>query len=627
MYRLALPCALAVLMAFLLAINPGESQASPARAESPASGESAAGARVFHDHCATCHEGQAPGAPEKVFLQMMSPASILAAITHGMMVGEARALSPAEKREVAEYLGAQNLGAGAAHPPPLCRGRAARFDLRQAPVALGWGHDNTRFIPGEVAGLPRSEVPNLTLKWAFAFPQAIRARSQPAIAYGAVYVGGPDGTVYALDLASGCVRWTYHASAEVRTGMVLAAPGDHVDGPHLFFGDVIGHVYSIDPLTGKLRWRVKVAEHPDATVTGAPSLYDGTLYVPVSSLEEATVAVNLHGGCCTFRGSVVALDASTGTLRWRTYTIDAKPEPVGKTSAGTPILAPSGAPVWNSPTIDARRGVLYVGTGDNYSMPADDRSDAILAIRLRDGKVVWHRQVLADDVWNAACMAKGNPNCPAKEGPDGDFGASVILAGTPTGRALVLAGQKSGEVYALDPDAGGRTVWERRLGRGGIQGGVEFGMAEADGRLFVPISDMRDDHDGRPNASAPRPGLYALEPATGRLLWSMPAADRCSGRSFCDPGIAAAVTVIPGVVFAGHLDGELRAYDARDGHVLWQFDALRRFETVSGVIGQGGSFDGPGVAVRAGYVVVNSGYGLYFHMPGNVLLAFSASRH
>lgn len=618
MHRLTAPCALA-LAAVLALIGPAQSHAAE-----PASPEATPGARIFDEHCATCHEGQAPGAPEKVFLQMMSPGSILAAITHGMMAGEARALSPAEKREVAEYLGAQNIGSGGTHPVPLCSGTAARFDLTQPPVPSGWGHDNSRFIPAAVAGLSRQEVPHLTLRWAFAFPQAIRARSQPAIAYGAVYVGGPEGTVYALDLASGCVRWTYHASAEVRTGMVIAAPGDHTAGPHLFFGDVIGHVYSVDPLTGKLFWRVKVAEHPDATVTATPSLHEGTLYVAVSSLEEATAAANLHRGCCTFRGSVVALDARTGSVRWRTYTIDAKPALVGRTPAGTPVFAPSGAPVWNSPTIDARRGLLYVGTGDNYSRPADDRSDAILAIRLSDGKIAWHRQMLTDDVWNAACMVKGNPNCPARQGPDGDFGASTILATGPAGRSLLLAGQKNGEIYGLDPESSGRILWRRRLGRGGIQGGVEFGMAAAGGRLFVPISDMRDDRDGRTSASAAHPGLYALDVATGRSIWSAPAPDHCGARPFCDPGIAAAITAIPGVVFAGHLDGTLRAYDARSGRVLWQFDALRKFNTVSGAIAQGGSFDGPGPVVRAGYVLVNSGYGLYFHMPGNVLLAFSA---
>jgi len=592
-----------------------------------ASLEATPGARVFREHCAACHEGQQPGAPAKMFLQMMAPPAIVGALTSGMMREEGRSLTPLQRQQVAAYL----TGASAdtsrphAHPPLLCRGPAARFDTAQEPVPFGWGHDNSRYTPGSVAGLGAGEVPHLKLAWAFAFPHAIRARSQPAIAYGAVYVGSQDGTVYALALKSGCIRWMYHAAAEVRTGIVLATPQDHVAGRRLFFSDLIGHVYSLDALTGRLVWRVKVTRHPDATLTGTPALHDGTLYVPISSLEEVTAAAKPHQACCSFRGSVVALDADSGARRWRTYMIGTAPHAVGKTSAGVPILAPSGAPIWNSPTVDAHRGLLYVATGDNYTGPADRSSDAIVALRLGDGRVVWRRQLFKDDAWNAACMGKPGPNCPAVNGPDADIGASAILVHVAGGRDVVLAGGKSGVVAALDPDRG-TVLWRRRLGRGGIQGGIEFGMAAAAGRLFVPISDMKDGHDGRRYASPPHPGLYALDAATGRLLWSHPAPDHCGARPFCDPGISAAITAIPGVVLAGHLDGELRAYDAASGRVLWQYDALRKFSTVSGAMAQGGSFDGPGPVVRAGYVVVDSGYGLYFHMPGNVLLAFTAAR-
>lgn len=612
MHRLAVPCALILLAAAVPAV--GRS----------ASLEATAGARVFAGHCAGCHEGQQPGAPAKMFLQMMSPPAIVGALTHGMMTEEGSSLTAAEKRQVAAYLtgGTGETSHAAAHPPLLCRGAAQRFDLRQRPVPFGWGHDNSRFTPGAIAGLAASEVPHLRLAWAFAFPGAIRARSQPAIAYGAVYVGSQDGTVYALSLQSGCIRWRYHAAAEVRTGIVLATPEDHVAGPRLYFSDIIGHVYSLDALTGRLIWQVKVTRHPDATLTGTPTLHDGTLYVPVSSLEEVTAAAKPHQACCTFRGSVAALDAGSGALRWRTYMIERKPKPVGVNSVGAPIMAPSGAPVWNSPTVDARRGLLYVATGDNYTGPADRASDAVVAMRLDDGKIVWRRQMFKNDAWNAACMGKPGPNCPAVNGPDADFGASAILAALPGGREVLLAGGKSGVVAGLDPSRG-TVLWRRRLGRGGVQGGVEFGMAAAAGRVFVPIDDMKDGHDGRKYSEPPHPGLYAVDAATGRLLWSDPAPNTCGARPFCDPGIAAAVTAIPGVVFAGHLDGELNAYDAHTGRVLWQFDALRRFRTVSGAMAQGGSFDGPGPVVRAGYLVVDSGYGLYFHMPGNVLLAFS----
>ena len=616
MHRLTVPCALA----FMAALLPGAGRA--------ADPEATPGARLFRQHCAACHEGQQPGAPAKQFLEMMPSSSVVDALTSGMMAEEGRSLTAAGREQVAEYLtgGAGGAAASVAHPVPLCHGRAARFDLAEPPAPVGWGHDNSRFTPASVAGLPSQQVPHLRLAWAFAFPGAIRARSQPAIAYGAVYVGSQDGTVYALSLKSGCVRWTYHAAAEVRTGIVLATPRDGLKGHRLFFGDLIGHVYSLDALTGRELWHVKVTDHPDATLTGTPSLHEGRLYVPISSLEEVTAAAKPHDACCTFRGSVAALDADSGTVRWRTYLINEQPVRTGVTSAGIPILAPSGAPVWNSPTVDARRGVLYVGTGDNYTGPADATSDAVVALRLSDGKPMWQRQMLKNDVWNAACMGEAGPNCPDGDGPDADFGASPILTALPAGGDVVLAGQKNGVVAGLDP-ARGTVLWRRRLGRGGIQGGVEFGMAAADGRLFVPIADMKDGHDGRKYSSPSHAGLYALDAATGRVIWSHPAPDGCGARPFCDPGIAAAVTATPGVVFAGHLDGKLRAYDARPGRVLWQFDALRKFATVSGAMAQGGSFDGPGPVVRSGYVVVNSGYGLYFHMPGNVLLAFTPGRH
>jgi polyvinyl alcohol dehydrogenase (cytochrome) len=580
------------------------------------------GAKVYQQTCSHCHEGQVPRAPQKMFLQMMAPKSILAALTDGLMKGQGASLTPAARRQVAEYLGGASLqSAGAVREAPRCAGHAAIPDTRQLPMAVGWGFDNARFIPGESSGLSRAALAHLELQWAFEFPGAIRARSQPAIAFGAVYTGSQDGTVYALDLHTGCVRWAAQGTAEVRTGMVLEPQGADQSHTRLYFGDVIARVHALNALSGKELWSVKIDDHPNATITGTPAFHAGILYVPVSSLE-VTSAADAKYECCKFRGAVVAVEGSTGKILWKAYTIAAEPQPVRTTPLGTRVFAPSGAPVWNTPTIDSRRGVLYVGSGENYSSPANDSSDALFAFNLKDGALVWSRQMLAGDAWNVACMMQNNPNCPGENGPDVDIAAGTILVTLPSGKQMLLAGQKNGVVYGVDPDAKGNVLWQTRVGRGGIQGGVHFGMALEGQRLFVPISDLKDGHDGRHYDSAGRPGLFALDSATGKAIWSAPAPDVCDGRKFCDPGISAAVTAVPGIVLAGHMDGFLRAYDSTSGKVIWTYDATAQVKTVSGSMAHGGSFGGPGPVVRDGYLLVNSGYGMYFHMPGNVLLAF-----
>lgn len=607
--------ALAMLLA-AAAIGPASA------AEAPHPGEAA-----YQRACASCHEGGVPKAPHRMFLEMMPADNILASLETGVMKQQAAGLSAAERRAVAERLAGHALGSQAARAPaPRCEGAEAQFDRARPPRPAGWGAtaENHRFIPAEAAGLAAAQLPGLELRWAFAFPGAQRARSQPAVAFGAVYVGSQDGTVYALDRETGCIRWTFRASAEVRTPVIVAPAGSDGAPALAWFADLIARVYAVDAMTGELRWSAKVDEHPNATVTGAPVLHRGRLYVPVSSLE-VTSAADPKYPCCSFRGSVVALDAKTGAVAWKAWTIDEAPREVGRTSAGTPVLAPSGAPVWNSPSIDERRGLLYVGTGENYSSPANDRSDALLALELATGKLAWHRQKTKGDAWNVACMLKDNPNCPDEDGPDVDFGAATIIVRGSDGPDLLLAGQKSGDVYALDLARHGEPVWHAKVGRGGIQGGVHFGMATDGERLFVPISDMRDEHvEGKVYDEPSRAGMYALDVKTGKLLWSQPADDACAGREFCDSGISAAVTAIPGAVIAGHMDGRLRAYDAATGRVLWEYDATREVATTDGGRGRGGSFGGgAGPVASDGMLFAASGYGIYFHMPGNLLLAFA----
>lgn len=270
--------------------------------------------------------------------------------------------------------------------------------------------------------------------------------------------------------------------------------------------------------------------------------------------------------------------------------------------------------------------MLYAGTGENYSTPADGSSDAIYAFDLETGEVRWKRQVTANDAWNLTCEMEGKLSCPKEDGPDYDFGASPILIDLADDRQMLVAGQKSGWVYGMDPDKQGEVVWRNRVGRGGVQGGIHFGIAAEGAKVYVPVTDF----DGPPpfgddyGDEKPRPGIYAIDANNGEFIWQAPhPTNVCNGREFCDPGVSAAITSLPDMVLSGGMDGVLRAHDGADGSILWQVNTAVDYQTVNGVKGKGGSFGGPGPTVIDGTIYVNSGYGLYFHMPGNVLLAFS----
>ena len=496
------------------------------------------------------------------------------------------------------------------------------FDFDQPPHMAGWSAqlDNRRHFDASKTAINADNISRLKLKWAFAYPEAVRARSQPALAGGALFVGSQNGTVFALDEDTGCIRWTFSTVAEVRTGIVVAPWQAGKKGePLLYFGDLVGNVYALSAVSGKLVWRDRPDDHPSLTLTAAPALHENRLYVPMSALE-VTAAADPKYPCCTFRGGVAVYDALTGEKLWTAYTIDEAPREVGKNSVGTARIAPSGAPVWNTPTLDPARGVMYVGTGTNYSSPANDTSDAVLALSLADGRIVWSQQTTPGDAWNMGCETEEKINCPPENGPDYDFGAAVIIARTSEGKDILIAGQKSGAVYGLDPDDGGKVIWQQKLGRGGIQGGVHFGMTVDGDTLYVPMSDF----DGGPRwPGKAYPGMYGLDVATGEVKWFTPAADVCAGREFCQPGLSAAASSVPGGVLGGAMDGVVRFYRQQDGKVSWEFDTARPFDTVNGVSASGGSLGGgTGPVFKDRYLFLNTGYGIYFHMPGNVLLTF-----
>jgi polyvinyl alcohol dehydrogenase (cytochrome) len=581
------------------------------------------GAALYSQYCSQCHDAANARTPSRSALQSMTFEQVMATLTTGSMASIVKERTNAERTAIASFI----TGKGSKVP-------AASTDISgqcaQNPVGFpqaldgprwnGWGADlgNSRFQPAAMAGLTQDQVPLLQLKWAFGFPGRSAAVAQPTIVGGLVFVGGGDREVYALDAKSGCTRWAFKTEAVVRTAISFA-PISGTGQSAVFFGDVRANAYAVNATTGALIWKTKVEDHPAARITGAPTLYSGILYVPVSSLEEVTGSPPSYE-CCTFRGSVVALDIATGRQVWKGYTIPEAPHPTKRNAMATQLYGPSGAAVWSAPTIDVQRGALYVTTGDNYSDPPSETSDAIVAFELATGRMLWHWQATANDSYVVSCFSANRTNCPESNGPDHDFGQSPILVSLRSGQRVLVVGQKSGVVHALDPDKEGKILWQTRIGKGGALGGIMWGSAADQDHVYVANSDIRHRPDRLPDPNAGG-GLFALDLATGKISMQVPPVS-CGSRSRCSPALSAAVTAIPGVVFSGGVSGYLRAYATDDARLLWEVDTARDYATVNGVSARGGAMDGPGPTIVDGMLYVNSGYGQWGGLPGNVLLAF-----
>jgi polyvinyl alcohol dehydrogenase (cytochrome) len=582
------------------------------------SGPSPAGVAVFEAHCAVCHAGTDPRVPTVAALRLLTADAVIAAMTTGPMRQQGAELTDTERRAVADELGARGAGSatrpGTTPPAPRCQTTTA-FDPSKGAKWTGWSSDlaNTRFQPTAQAGLTADQVPKLTLKWSFGFPDATSARAQPTVAGGRVFVGSQSGAVYSLDAATGCTIWVYQAKSAVRSGIALGPRPGAGSGYAAFFGDGRANAYALDAATGALLWTRNLEDHPSAHVTGTPALYQNRLFVPIASGEEGQ-GNNPKYECCTFRGSLVALDAATGTLVWKTYTIPSEAKPVGMNASGTTRWGPSGAGIWSSPTIDVARKVVYAATGNMYTEPQQPTSDAIMAFDLETGAVKWASQVTPKDVFVVGCNAPNAANCPAEVGPDFDFGNAPILARLSNGRDAIVAGQKSGVGWALDPDKHGAVLWQYRAGKGSALGGIEFGSAVDHEQAYFAVSDTLNAQPG---------GLHAVKLAGGQRSWfAAPPPPACGSGRGCNAAILAAITVIPGVVFTGSNDGAVRGYSTRDGSMLWEYDTNREFQTVNGVPARGASISGPGPIVAGGMVFIGSGYGALGGRPGNVLLAF-----
>jgi len=582
------------------------------------------GGSVYATHCAACHDHPQDRIPPRSVLGRLWPDQVERALTTGQMRQQAAGLASDDIHALDFFLtGKKSSGAGPDLRANLCSKQAGPIDLT-GPGWNGWGRDfqNTRFQPEP--GISAQDVPRLKLKWTFAYPGG-ETVGLPIVVGDRLFVSSVTGIVFALDAKTGCTYWTFEADGPVKTAITVSPPNQQAGGRNLaFFGDMLGSAYAVDAATGQLVWKVKPDANPLAQLRGSPKLYQGRLYVPISSTEE-TVSADPTYPCCSFRGGVAALDAATGKTIWLSHTITETPRKIGKNSAGTDIYGPAGASVWNSPTIDEKRRRLYVGTGNAYSILDNGATDAVMAFNLDSGKRLWVTQATLHDSW-VICDKPGIGNCPKEIGPDFDFGSSTVLRTAASGKQVILAGQKSGAVYAFDPDDNGKILWKVQVGVGGAYGGIEHGIAAEGDKVYVPISDVIPTTAVPAAQLAPHKagGLSALDILTGKSLWHTPAPEPvCSwGKDPCVAAQAASIAVIPGIVFSGSLDGHIRAYNSTDGSIVWTFDTAQRFDAVNGTKATGGAIIGYGETVAGGVLYVNSGGG-YHGPPGNALLAFS----
>jgi len=572
------------------------------------------GAAIFREKCAVCHDNPSGRIPSRDTIGGMQPDAVIFDLTFGVMQPQGLGLGTEEIAAVAAFLTGKATTPGTQPSPD-----ANRCAKPGAPIRLtdnswnGWGHDveNSRYQPQP--GIVPADVPRLTVKWTFAYPGQL-VGTQPVVVGDRLFVGTTTGLIYSLNATTGCTYWTFQAQSDIRAPVSVGPFGKpSAKKLAVYFADLMkASAYAVDASSGKLLWQSKVDDHPLARITGAPVFYKDRLYVPVSSQEEGFGAVETYE-CCTFRGSLVALDAHTGKILWKTYPIKDSPRPFKKSSAGVQMYGPAGAAIWSAPTIDEKRKVIYVGTGNSFTDVDTDATDAIVAMDIETGKIKWVTQATAHDNYLFGCNVPGKGICPDPVGPDYDFGASPILRTLLDRKQVILAAQKSGMLYALDPDDSGKILWKVQVGPGSMGGGVQYGFAADQDATYVPIGNRADS------------SLSALKIADGQMIWHKPApAGICSwGTKGCAGVASAAVSVIPGVVFSGSTDGHLRAYSTKDGSIIWDLDTAKTYDAVNGVRANGGSLGTEGPTVANGILYVNSGEGRFSGHRGNALIAFT----
>ena len=599
-------------------LNPVYGQFSPKNEKGLTNEVKEAGKMVFINTCAVCHGNNATvkvGGPSIGLLAGMTSRAIYSAITVGKMQTQAATLTDEQKKAVAQFIANQ-----AMVETNLPKKAFIPFSLPQKPAYVsGWGGNLEGTGFNAQSKINSTNVGTLKQKWVFAFPDGTMVRSKPAVVGDWLIVGSQFGDVYALHKKTGKIGWQFKGDAAIRGAISVAQT---TKGLRVYFADFATNVYALDINTGKLLWKQRAGVHSQSANTGSVAVYQNTIIVPITSFEVGA-SKDPNFDCCTSSGEVVALNATTGEIKWRHRVIPEEAKESGMKTNGKPFYGPSGAIVWCSPTIDTKRGLIYIGTGENYTDPPTNTSDAIQAIDIKTGKLVWNFQATAHDTWNLACP--GEPNCPDNAGPDLDFGmAPILVKNVHSAKDILVVGQKSGVVYALEP-ATGKILWQKRVGKGGALGGIHWGMATDGKTLYVANADNLFGLDMRDSTVKPAPGLYALNLSNGDVIWKQ-AAPSCNGKEGCIEANSAAPLLLSDIALAGALDGHIRAYDTKNGTILWDFDTMKEFETVNGIKGMGGSIDGPSPVASEDMLFVNSGYSFFGEKTGNVLIAFELER-
>ena len=574
------------------------------------------GKQLTENNCVACHEDKSLNLASIETMALGTQRELVAVMTEGKMQEQAKHLSKAEINKIATYISSTEQTSLL-----KCSRQLMESDLRPGSnwTSKGNGPLNKRYQKN--TNINSSNTKNLKLKWSFRL-KGWDARSQP-IAIGNLILAATKDTLYALDSDTGCAFWTFKSPSAFRVSPAY----DKEAGLFVFAVDQELITYKLDLLEGKLVWKTQLPRESEWNLSsGSISITNSHLIIPISTVE--TIApLNPVYECCTTSGGIAKVDIQTGELIWY-HRIEKPAELVGKVRVTrTKKYAPSGSAVWNTPGIDLARNLVFFGTGQSLQSPASEFSDAIIALDLTTGERVWSTQTLAGDAYNVACevpMAR-QWGCPVENGPDFDFGASVIKSFTTNKEEIYLAGQKSGRAFGIKP-SNGEIIWNNRIGMGGVLGGIHTGMATDDKRLYVANSDRASQ---RKYDWDPKPGVYALNIDTGEIIWTFPLDDDCkkrnevtNGNGSCFKGFSAPPSIGSDVVFAGALDGRLYGIGKETGKYLWEFDTLQFFQTVDGTKAFGGSMDIAGPVITKDQLIVVSGYGTHGQFPGNVLLVF-----